>query len=65
MMCVFCGNRGKCWDTMSDEMLEQQWVKCGYDDYVLDDSIGLEELLNESQRRDAEKKDIEYGRNVG
>ena len=42
MMCVFCGNREKCWDKLTDEELEMEWVKCGYDDYVLDDSIELE-----------------------
>lgn len=65
MMCVFCGNRTKCWDSLSDEALEQEWVKCGYDDYVLDDSIELEDLLNESARREEEKRDMECGRNVG
>lgn len=65
MMCMFCGNRGKCWDEMSDEELEMQWVKCGFDDYTLDDSIELEDLLNESQRREEAKRDMEAGRNVG
>ena len=32
MMCVFCGNRVKCWNKMSDEELETEWVTCGYDD---------------------------------
>lgn len=65
MMCVFCGNRGKCWDQMSDEQLEEQWVKCGYDDYILDETIELEDLLEESQRRVDEIRDMEQGRNVG
>lgn len=65
MMCVFCGNRTKCWDMMSDEELESEWVKCGYDDYVLDDSIELEDLLSESKRREEEKVEMEQGRNVG
>lgn len=65
MMCVFCGNRGKCWDKMTDAELEGQWVKCGYDDYVLDDAIELEDLLGESQRREKEKQDMLQGRNVG
>lgn len=65
MMCVFCGNRVKCWDQMTDEMLEEQWVKCGYDDYVLDEAIELEDLLSESQRREEAKHDMEMGRNVG
>ena len=43
MMCVFCGNRTKCWNQLSDEQLETEWVKCGYDDYVLDEAIELEE----------------------
>lgn len=64
-MCVFCGNRGKCWDQMSDEQLEEQWVKCGYDDYTLDETIELEDLLEESQRRMDEIRDMEQGRNVG
>lgn len=51
MMCMFCGNRKKCWDDKSDEELELEWVKCDYDDYVLDESIELEDLLEESQRR--------------
>lgn len=45
MMCVFCGNRTKCWNQLSDEQLETEWVKCGYDDYVLDEAIELEDLL--------------------
>lgn len=65
MMCVFCGNRGRCWNRMSDEELETQWVKCGYDDYVLDEAIELEDLLQESERRVEEKRDMEAGRNVG
>ena len=51
MMCMFCGNRKKCWNDISDEELELEWVKCDYDDYVLDESIELEDLLEESQRR--------------
>lgn len=65
MMCTFCGNRGKCWEQMSDAELETQWVKCGYDDYVLDEAIELEDLLQESERRIEEKRDMEAGRNVG
>lgn len=65
MMCVFCGNRVKCWNQMTDEELETEWVKCGYDDYVLDDAIELEDLLEESQRREEEKRDMMQGRNVG
>lgn len=65
MMCMFCGNRGKCWDDMCDEQLEEQWVKCGYEDYTLDDAIELEDLLFESERRIEEKRDMEIGRNVG
>lgn len=59
MMCMFCGNREKCWNQMSDLMLEQQWVKCGYDDYVLDDEIELETLLEESSRRAQNNDQIE------
>ena len=44
MMCVFCGNRAKCWDNISDEELEMEWVKCGYDDYVLDEAIEIERI---------------------
>ncbi len=51
MMCVFCGNRQKCWEDKTDEELGLEWVKCGYDDYVLDDAIEFEDLLGESQRR--------------
>ena len=65
MMCVFCGNRTKCWNQLSDEQLEHEWVKCGYDDYVLDEAIELEDLLGESMRREEEKRDMESGRNVG
>lgn len=65
MMCVFCGNREKCWNDMCDEELEMQWVKCEFEDYTLDDSIELEDLLNESMRREEEKRDMEAGRNVG
>ena len=65
MMCVFCGNRVKCWDMLTDEELEMEWVKCGYDDYVLDEAIELEELLSESERRFEEKQAMEQGRNVG
>ena len=50
---------------MSDEELETEWAQCGYDDYVLDDSIELEDLLNESKRREEEKVEMEQGRNVG
>lgn len=65
MMCVFCGNRVKCWDKLTDEELEMEWVKCGYDDYVLDEAIELEDLLSESERRFEEKQEMEQGRNVG
>ncbi len=65
MMCVFCGNRVKCWDKLTDEELEMEWVKCGYDDYVLDEAIELEDLLSESERRFEEKQAMEQGRNVG
>lgn len=65
MMCVFCGNRVKCWDKLTDEELEMEWVKCGYDDYVLDEAIELEDLLSESERRIEEKREMEQGRNVG
>lgn len=65
MMCVFCGNRVKCWDKLTDEELEMEWVKCGYDDYVLDETIELEDLLSESERRFEEKQAMEQGRNVG
>ena len=65
MMCVFCDNRVKCWDKLTDEELEMEWVKCGYDDYVLDEAIELEELLSESERRFEEKQAMEQGRNVG
>ncbi len=65
MMCVFCGNRVKCWDKLTDEELEMEWVKCGYDDYVLDEAIELEELLGESERRFEAKQEMEQGRNVG
>ncbi len=39
MMCMFCGNRVKCWDKTTDEELALEFVKCGYDDYVLDDTL--------------------------
>lgn len=65
MMCVFCGNRVKCWDKLTDEELEMEWVKCGYDDYILDEAIELEDLLSESERRFEEKQAMEQGRNVG
>lgn len=65
MMCMFCGNRTKCWDDMSDEALEMEFVKCNYEDYVLDDAIELDELIGESERRIEEKRDMELGRNVG
>lgn len=51
MMCFFCGNRKKCWEDMPDEALENEWVKCGYDDYVLDNSIEIDDLISESERR--------------
>lgn len=51
MMCMFCGNREKCWGDKRDEELETEWVKCGYDEYVLDERIEIEELLEESNRR--------------
>lgn len=65
MMCMFCGNRVKCWDKLSDEELEMECVKCGFEDYTLDDAIELEDLLQESQRREEAKRDMEAGRNVG
>lgn len=65
MMCVFCGNRVKCWDKLTDEELEMEWVKCGYDDYVLDEVIELDDLLSESERRFEEKLVMEQERNVG
>ena len=64
MMCVFCGNRTKCWNQLSNEQLETEWVKCGYDDYVLDEAIELEDLLQESARREEEKQDMELGRTI-
>lgn len=60
-MCVFCGNREKCWDKMTDEELEMQWVKCNFDDYTLADDIDFEDLLGESERRmqtSAEIRDV-------
>lgn len=51
MMCLFCGNRKKCWDDKSDDELELEWVKCSYEDYVLDEWIDIEDLLTESTRR--------------
>ena len=42
-----------------------EFVKCGYDDYVLDDDIELEDLLSESERRADERRIMEQGRNVG
>lgn len=51
MMCMFCSNRHKCWEDKTDGELELEWVKCGYDDYVLDDAIEFDDLLGESQRR--------------
>lgn len=51
MMCLFCGNRKKCWDDKSDDELELEWVKCSYEDYVLDEWIDIEDLLAESTRR--------------
>lgn len=65
MMCMFCGNRVKCWDKTTDEALALEIVKCGYDDYVLDDDIELEDLLSESERRADERRIMEQGRNVG
>ncbi|MCI9035457.1 MAG: hypothetical protein HFJ08_15725 [Lachnospiraceae bacterium] len=65
MMCMFCGNRVKCWDKTTDEELALEFVKCGYDDYVLDDDIELEDLLSESERRADERRIMEQGRNVG
>ena len=65
MMCMFCGNRPKCWNDMSDEALEMEFVKCNYDDYVLDDTIELDDLISESERRAEERLDMELGRNVG
>ena len=56
MMCMFCGNRVKCWDKTTDEELALEFVKCGYDDYVLDDDIELEDLLSESERRAQNRK---------
>lgn len=53
---MFCGNRSKCWNDKSDEELELEWVKCDYDDYVMDESIELEDLLEESQRRYAQNE---------
>ena len=35
------------------------------DDYVLDEAIELEDLLQESARREEEKQDMELGRNAG
>lgn len=65
MMCMFCGNREKCWACMSDEELMMQYVKCNYDDYVLDEAIELEDLLAESTRRAEERDIMEKGYNVG
>ena len=50
-MCWFCGNRKDCWENKSDAELELEWVKCNYDDYALDESIDIEDLLAESNRR--------------
>lgn len=58
MMCMFCGNREKCWDKMPDDELVFQWVKCGYDDYILDDGIDVEDLISESTRRIEEQNNI-------
>lgn len=65
MMCFFCGNRTRCWEAMTDEELEQEWVKCGYDDYVLDDAIEVEDLIGESMRREEEKKIEEENHKAG
>lgn len=51
MMCMFCGNRKKCWEDKPDEELALEWVKCDYDDYVLDEEIEFDDLLGESRRR--------------
>ncbi|MDE7323874.1 MAG: hypothetical protein K2N73_14395 [Lachnospiraceae bacterium] len=51
MICLFCGNRVKCWKNKSDEALSLEWVKCGYDGYVLDEQIDLDDLIAESNRR--------------
>ncbi len=51
MMCMFCGNRQKCWEDKPDEELVLEWVKCDYDDYVLDDAIDFDYVLDESKRR--------------
>lgn len=59
MMCVFCGNKKKCWQDKTDEELELEWVKCDYDDYVLDDSIDFDELLGEADRRRENMKENE------
>ena len=59
MMCLFCGNRVKCWEDMPDEELSLQFVKCGYDDYCLAEEIDVEDLLSESQRRVDEQNSIE------
>lgn len=59
MMCVFCGNKKKCWQDKTDEELELEWVKCDYDDYVLDDSIDFEDLLGEADRRRENMKENE------
>ena len=56
MMCFFCGNRKKCWEDIDDDELELEWVKCYYDDYVLDEAIELEDLLAESYRRIEERE---------
>ena len=50
-MCMFCGNRKKCWEDKPDEELALEWVKCEYDDYVLDEEIEFDDLLGESRRR--------------
>lgn len=63
-MCILW-EQDKCWNQLSDEQLETEWVKCGYDDYVLDEAIELEDLLQESARREEEKQDMELGRNAG
>lgn len=59
MICMFCGSREKCWEDKSDEMLALEWVKCGYADYVMDESIELDDLLAESDRRIEVRKAME------
>ena len=61
----FVGTGQNAGNQLSDEQLETEWVKCGYDDYVLDEAIESEDLLQESARREEEKQDMELGRNAG